>query len=99
MHIAFKPSLKLKNLSWTIVPWGLSVYLIFTRQNVADGSKLQKDSFNLKKNSCCKGGGKTVIVMYTCKDNLTPFLYREKKKKKKKDLCLKDCLWRRQLSD
>jgi len=31
--------------------------------------------------SCCnrrKGGGKTVIVMYTCKDNLTPLLYSGK---------------------
>ena len=33
--------------------------------------------------SCCnrrKGGGKTVIVMYTCKDNLTHLLYSGKKK-------------------
>ena len=28
-----------------------------------------------------KGGGKTVIVMYTCKDNLTPLLYSGKIKK------------------
>ena len=37
--------------------------------------------------SCCnrrKGGGKTVIAMYTCKDNLTPLLYSGKIKKKKK---------------
>ena len=37
--------------------------------------------------SCCnrrKGGGKTVIVMYTCKDNLTPLLYSGKIKKKKR---------------
>ena len=27
-------------------------------------------------------GGKTVIVMYTCKDNLTPLLYSGKIKKK-----------------
>ena len=35
--------------------------------------------------SCCnrrKGGGKNVIVMYTCKDNLTPLLYSGKIKKK-----------------
>ena len=35
--------------------------------------------------SCCnrrKGGGKTVIAMYTCKDNLTPLLYSGKIKKK-----------------
>jgi len=35
--------------------------------------------------SCCnrrKGGGKTVIAMYTCKDNLTPLLYSGGKKKK-----------------
>ena len=34
--------------------------------------------------SCCnrrKGGGKTVIAMYTCKDNLTPLLYSGKIKK------------------
>ena len=31
-----------------------------------------------------KGGGKNVIVMKTCKDNLTPLLYNGKKKKKKK---------------
>jgi len=30
-----------------------------------------------------KGWGKNVIVMYTCKDNLTPLLYSGKKKKKK----------------
>ena len=42
--------------------------------------------------SCCnrrKGGGKNVIVMYTCKDNLTPLLYSgkiKKKKKKKEDI-------------
>ena len=42
--------------------------------------------------SCCnrrKGGGKNVIVMYTCKDNLTPLLYSGKIKKnykKKKKL-------------
>jgi len=29
-------------------------------------------------------GGKNVIVMYTCKDNLTPLLYSGKIKKKKK---------------
>jgi len=36
--------------------------------------------------SCCnrtKGGGKNVIVMYTCKDNLTPLLYSGKIKKNK----------------
>ena len=36
--------------------------------------------------SCCnrtKGGGKNVIVMYTCKDNLTPLLYSGKIKLKK----------------
>jgi len=35
--------------------------------------------------SCCnrrKGGGKTVIAMYTCKDNLTPLLYSGGKKKR-----------------
>ena len=31
-----------------------------------------------------KGWGKTVIVMYTCKDNLTPLLYSGKIKKLKK---------------
>ena len=30
-----------------------------------------------------KGWGKNVIVMYTCKDNLTPLLYSGKIKKKK----------------
>ena len=30
-----------------------------------------------------KGGGKTVIAMYTYKDNLTPLLYSGKKKKKR----------------
>ena len=38
--------------------------------------------------SCCnrrKGGGKTVIAMYTCKDNLTPLLYSGKIKKIKKE--------------
>ena len=42
--------------------------------------------------SCCnrrKGGGKTVIVMYTCKDNLTPLLYSGKIKKIIKK-CIKD---------
>ena len=37
--------------------------------------------------SCCnrrKGGGKTVIAMYTCKDNLTPLMYSRKIKKNKK---------------
>ena len=29
-----------------------------------------------------KGWGKNVIVMYTCKDNLTPLLYSGEKKKK-----------------
>ena len=31
-----------------------------------------------------KTWGKNVIVMYTCKDNLTPLLYSGKIKKKKK---------------
>ena len=38
--------------------------------------------------SCCnrrKGGGKNVIVMYTCKDNLTPLLYSGKIKNKNKN--------------
>ena len=41
-----------------------------------------------------KGWGENAIVMYTCKDNLTPLLYsgkikfKKKKKKKKKALCL-----------
>ena len=38
--------------------------------------------------SCCnrtKGGGKNVIVMYTCRDNLTPLLYSGKIKEKNKD--------------
>jgi len=37
--------------------------------------------------SCCNRrnvGGKTVIAMYTCKDNLTPLLYSGKKKRQKK---------------
>jgi len=41
--------------------------------------------------SCCnrtKGGGKNVIVMYTCKDNLTPLLYSGKIKKKKEVLAM-----------
>ena len=36
-----------------------------------------------------KGWGKNVIVMYTCKDNLTPLLYSgqiKKLKKKKKEI-------------
>ena len=40
----------------------------------------------LSRYSCCnrtKGGGKNVIVMYTCKDNLIPLLYSGKIKKKK----------------
>ena len=32
-----------------------------------------------------KGWGKNVIVMYTCKDNLTPLLYSGKIKKLKKN--------------
>jgi len=44
--------------------------------------------------SCCnrrKGGGKNVIVMYTCKDNLTPLLYSGKIKKYiKKKIVLDD---------
>ena len=42
----------------------------------------------LSRYSCCnrrKGGGKTVIAMYTCKDNLTPLLYSGKIKKIKKN--------------
>ena len=44
----------------------------------------------LKKNSCnrTKGGGKNVIVMYTCQDNLIPLLYvqwENKIKKKKRE--------------
>ena len=41
----------------------------------------------LSRYSCCnrtKGEGKNIIVMYTCKDNLTPLLYSGKIKKKKK---------------
>ena len=33
-------------------------------------------------------GEKTVIAMYTCKDNLTPLLYSGKIKKKKKKKCV-----------
>ena len=39
----------------------------------------------LSRYSCCnrtKAGGKNVIVMYTCKDNLIPLLYSGKIKKK-----------------
>ena len=35
----------------------------------------------MSRHSCCnrrKGGGKNVIVMYTCKDNLIPLLYSGK---------------------
>ena len=42
---------------------------------------------NTSRYSCCNrrnSGGKTVIVMYTCKDNLTPLLYSGKIKLKKK---------------
>ena len=53
-------------------------------------------SFAIKKNACNrrKGGGKTVIVMYTCKDNLTPLLYsgKIKKKKRKKEKCYREFL-------
>ena len=33
-----------------------------------------------------KGWGKNIIVMYTCKDNLTPLLYSGKIKKKKRSI-------------
>ena len=36
----------------------------------------QKDKYRRK------GGGKTVIAMYTCKDSLTPLLYSGGKKKR-----------------
>ena len=40
-----------------------------------------------------KGGEKNVIVMYICKDNLTPLLYSGKIKKLKKEAALEFPLW------
>ena len=47
-------------------------------------SFIQIELSTLSRYSCCnrrKGGGKNIIVMYTCKDNLTPLLYSGKIKK------------------
>ena len=41
-----------------------------------------------------KSGGKTVIAMYTCKDNLPPLLYSGKIKKLKKKKKRKFWTWR-----